>query len=118
MSFFVNFIGSLKNLNSYETNTKQSKNATIVTYSGSISASFVDKFGFNIKATNGTYFDNRSLVDEQKNVKYNYKFNDTSKSNVGRNYFIKFWINYISRSLENNHQLNYLNFNFSLDWKI
>ncbi len=92
-SFYVNLIANAKFINrnsqpfNYYYNFAENGNSALVNFGGRIGGTFYDKFGFQIKGTNGTYRGSKKLADTFPEAKFNYKFNETQKSNVGSNYF-------------------------------
>jgi hypothetical protein len=92
-SFYVNLIGNVKFINrnsqpfNYYYNFTKNGNSALVNFGGRIGGTFYDKFGFQIKGTNGTFRGDKRLADTFEEAKFNYKFNETDKSNIGANYF-------------------------------
>ncbi len=62
-------------------------NAYLFNFGGQIGGTFYDKFGFQIKGTNGTFGGKKYLADTFEEAKFNYKFNYTESKNIGSNYF-------------------------------
>ena len=48
---------------------------------------FLNKFGFYIEATNGTFAGNKTAALSKSNLKYNYKFNLDLTTHAGTDYF-------------------------------
>ncbi len=90
-NFFVNLLGSLNYISRSDVNSSPSNelnaNTTIFKFGGIIRGSFFDKVGFEMKATNGTFFGNRRLANLQGDNKYNYKFNYGPSDNLGSDFF-------------------------------
>lgn len=90
-SFFVNLIGSLSNY--YHSTIKgndanlNGTNTSIINFGGVIRGSLHDKIGFEIKATNGTFYGNRNLASTKGEAKYSYKFIYGTEDNGGTDYF-------------------------------
>jgi len=86
-SFFLNFIGKLDYL--HQSNFKEhiNSNSFVYRFGGEIRGSFFDKIGFSVNTTNGSFTGNKELVQNFSSLKYNYKFNNTSGSDLGDNYF-------------------------------
>ncbi len=90
-SFFANLLGDITLIqridkNSSENNRLDAK-TTIVNFGGDFRGTFFDKVGFEIFATNGTFFGNRQLANLQGENKFNYKFNHPSQNNKGTDFF-------------------------------
>ncbi|MBK7106689.1 MAG: hypothetical protein IPH62_15555 [Ignavibacteriae bacterium] len=84
-SLFVNFIGKLDFLNRNE----DAKNLSSLLYrfGGEIRGTLFDKIGFSVNTTNGSFSGNKDLAQSYSSLKYNYKFNLESGSQLGDNYF-------------------------------
>ena len=62
-------------------------NSTIINYGLSFRGTISNNIGFYFKATNGTYFGNRSIAQEQNELRYNFKFTKEKIVSYGQNYF-------------------------------
>ncbi|PID59533.1 MAG: hypothetical protein CR986_05720 [Ignavibacteriae bacterium] len=84
-SIFINFVGELKNINLSKNN--KNKNSLIYKFGGKVRASLYNNFGFYINSTNGSFFGNKELAQNYSSLRYNYKFHQTSSSNLGNDFF-------------------------------
>ena len=84
-SLFVNFIGKLDYLNKSEDNKNLS--SLIYRFGGEIRGSLFNTLGFSVTSTNGSFLGNKELTQSFSSLKYNYKFNQESASQLGDNYF-------------------------------
>jgi hypothetical protein len=86
INFFVNGLFNTDILFKRDFHSKSSANSTIFQFGGEIRGSFYDKFGFSIRATNGTFLGSRELASNYKGLRYNYKLN-TPQNGLGDDYF-------------------------------
>ncbi len=90
-NFFVNFVGDFTNINRSDINSSSenvlSANTSLVNFGGIIRGTFYDKIGFELFASNGTFFGNRQLANLQGENKFSYKFNYGPQNNVGTDFF-------------------------------
>ena len=84
-SLFANFIGKLDYLNKSEDNKNLS--SLIYRFGGEIRGSLFNTLGFSVTSTNGSFLGNKELTQSFSSLKYNYKFNQESESELGDNYF-------------------------------
>ncbi|MFZ1288677.1 MAG: hypothetical protein WAR79_01210 [Melioribacteraceae bacterium] len=84
-SLFVNFIGKLDFLNRNEND--QNLSSLLYRFGGEIKGSLINKIGFYVNITNGSFSGNKDLAQNFSSLKYNYKFNQESGSQIGDSYF-------------------------------
>ncbi|MCB9250043.1 MAG: hypothetical protein H6613_16615 [Ignavibacteriales bacterium] len=84
-SLFVNFVGKLDYLNQSSDNKNQS--SILYRFGGEIRGSLFDKVGFYVNTTNGSFSGDKDLARSFSSLKYNYKFNQESGSDLGDSYF-------------------------------
>ncbi len=84
-SIFINLLGQAESL--FSNNGNDSKNANLFVFGGILRGTINGKIGYYIKATNGKFFGNKSLAQEQSYLKYNYKFNRNSQYQTATDYF-------------------------------
>ncbi len=84
-SVFANFLGGI----SYIVKNKNSGTASAFpyTFGGKIRFTYSKNFGAEIKATNGSFFGQKSVLLDESPFKYNYKFTESAEDNSGANYF-------------------------------
>jgi len=86
-SFFLNFLSSLKTAYRRQTKNNLNQNVSLFNFGGKLRGTFFNKLGFEIKATNGTYWGNKIFAETFPETKDNYKFKYTESSNPGSKYF-------------------------------
>ncbi len=86
-SFFLNFIGKAYYLHLSDLENKVNSNSTLYRFGGNFRGTFYNKIGFEINTTNGSFIGNKDLAKSYSSLKYNYKFNRTTSSDLGDNYF-------------------------------
>lgn len=86
-SFFLNFIGKTDYLHLSDIENKTYSNSTLYRFGGIFSGTLFNKIGFEINTTNGSFFGNKDLAKSFSSLKYNYKFNRNTSSDLGDNFF-------------------------------
>ncbi len=86
-SIFLNFLGKADYLHLSDIANKVNSNSTLYRFGGNFRGSFYNIIGFEINTTNGSFFGNKDLAKSFSSLKYNYKFNRTTSSDLGDNFF-------------------------------
>jgi hypothetical protein len=86
-SIFLNFLGKADYLHLSDIANKVNANSTLYRFGGNFRGSFYNIIGFEINTTNGSFFGNKDLAKSFSSLKYNYKFNRTTSSDLGDNFF-------------------------------
>jgi len=86
-SIFINFVGKLDYLHQSDIELHKNSNSTLYRFGGEIRTSFFNNIGFSLTTTNGSFFGDKDLTQKFSSLKYNYKFNRTTGSELGENYF-------------------------------
>ena len=86
-SIFVNFLGNIDYLGQSNIERENKRNSLIYRFGGYVSGTIINKVGFNISSTNGTFTGNKLLAQSFSSLKYNFKFNQESNSDLGDSYF-------------------------------
>lgn len=86
-SIFVNFVGKLDYLGKSNIETSNNSNSLLYRFGGDVSGTLFNKIGFNINTTNGTFTGNKLLAQSFSSLRYNYKFNEETTSELGDSYF-------------------------------
>ena len=73
---FINFVGSGELLYSMDTENSTNRNASLFTFGAEVRGSFMDNFGYYLRATNGAQFGDKDLAATKSNLRYNYKYNE------------------------------------------
>jgi len=73
---FINFVGSGELLYSMDTENSTNRNASLFTFGAEVRGSFMDNFGYYLRATNGAQFGDKDLAAIKSNLRYNYKYNE------------------------------------------
>jgi hypothetical protein len=76
VSLFINLIGSLENIYFKDNENNKNFNALLSVMGGSLRGSFLNRFGFSIKASNGIVKGDKEAASIKGNLKYNFKFNE------------------------------------------
>ena len=81
VSLFLNLEGSLENIIYKDNEKSKNYNALLGVMGGSIRGSFLDKFGFSIRATNGIVKGDKEAAAKKGNIINNFKFNEDQGGN-------------------------------------
>lgn len=76
-NLFINLVGEGQIIFYNDNENNINKSAMLGIAGGEIRGTFLNKFGFSIFGTNGTFVGNRTAVLQRKDLKYNYKINET-----------------------------------------
>ncbi len=86
-SIFVNFVGKLDYLGKSDIETSSKSNSFLYRFGGNVSGTLFNTIGFNITSTNGSFKGNKLLAQSFSSLKYNFKFNQETTSDLGDSYF-------------------------------
>lgn len=84
-SFFINFLSRFDYL--IQNENDNNSNSFLYRFGGEVRGSLYDKFGFSSRVTNGSFVGNKALARNYNSLRYNYKFNTISGSDLGDNFF-------------------------------
>lgn len=85
-SIFVNLIGGLEILNAKSPINDIRKNASYLKYGGILRGTFLNRFGFMLKGTNGKVWGDRSIATNINDVKFSFKYAEGLENNTGSSY--------------------------------
>ena len=74
-SLFINLLGEGEAINQNDKSTNQNLSTTLGIIGGDIRGTFLDHFGFVLKATNGDVFGNREVAKLRPDIAQNFKYN-------------------------------------------
>jgi len=86
-SFFVNFIGKFDYLHKSNITSDKNSNSILYRFGGEFNGTFYNRIGFSVNSTNGSFKGNKTLAQDFSSLKYNYKFNRETSSEIGDNFF-------------------------------
>ena len=86
-SFFLNLIGKADYLHLSDIEVEKNYNSVLYRFGGIFRGTLFNYVGFEVNTTNGSFFGNKDLAKSYSSLKYNYKFNRTTSSDLGDNYF-------------------------------
>ncbi len=84
-NIFINALGMLNYLTKNSSGYKS--NAFLYRFGGEIRGSLFNRLGFYAKTTNGSYSGSKQLAQSFGSLKYNYKINNPTGSEIGDNFF-------------------------------
>lgn len=85
-SLFLNFVANGINIYKHDSKLNENNNSTLFNFGGILRGSFLNHFGFSIKATNGSYFGDKNLARTYEGLRYNYKLSRFQEG-IGNEYF-------------------------------
>ncbi|MBZ0178232.1 MAG: hypothetical protein K8F36_02990 [Melioribacteraceae bacterium] len=85
-NIFLNFVANGINIYKHDSNLDENKTSTLFNFGGILRGSFLDNFGFFIKATNGSYFGDKDLARTYEGLRYNYKLTRFQEG-IGNEYY-------------------------------
>ena len=86
-SLFINFIGKVDYLHQSDYVENNKSNAFLYRFGGDISGTIFNSVGFGINSTNGSFSGNKKLAQNYSSLRYNFKFNAESSSELGDSFF-------------------------------
>jgi len=86
-SIFVNILGETELLSQNSAAYEGWKSALLYSFGGNLRASISGSIGFQIRATNGSFFGNKNSARLKDVLEYNYKFNKSSQNNSGNDWY-------------------------------
>ncbi|MCP5064037.1 MAG: hypothetical protein GY936_16470 [Ignavibacteriae bacterium] len=87
VSVFVNLIGKLDYLSKNQSDPNYNSNSLVYRFGGEVRGSLFNRLGFSARTTNGSFSGNKKLAQSFGSLKYNYKFTNTTGSELGENFF-------------------------------
>lgn len=85
-NFFLNFVANGINIYKHNSELDMNKTSTLFNFGGILRGSFLDNFGFSIKATNGSYIGDKDLARTYNGLRYNYKLTRFQEG-IGNEYY-------------------------------
>ncbi|MCU7490885.1 MAG: hypothetical protein HF312_14575 [Ignavibacteria bacterium] len=86
-SVFIDFLADYETISENSFKPIENIGATFIRWGGAIRGTFLDKFGFSIKGTNGRLWGSKAAARTVNELKYNYKFNADPNGITATDYF-------------------------------
>ncbi|MGE5350556.1 MAG: hypothetical protein ACM3P0_00630 [Acidobacteriota bacterium] len=86
-SVFFDFLADYETISENSYKPSENIGATFIRWGGAIRGTFLNRFGFSIKGTNGKLWGNKNAARTVNELKFNYKLNANPYVNTGTDYF-------------------------------